>query len=147
MSGRLTATHVTFLALVALVTCYVAASAISASGKMFNLIIVAPVGVIIGVLVVTVLVSALIGRAADAEMPSRASTWGDVLLLACFAIFCVALTKIGFDVATFIFVWVGIVLGGERRLWRPPLFSAVFTVVLVKFFGALFPFPMPLLVF
>lgn len=38
------------------------------------------------------------------------------------------------------------ILIGERRLWAPPLFAAACTFLMVKFFGSLFPFPMPLLV-
>ncbi|EKF42570.1 hypothetical protein NA8A_10923 [Nitratireductor indicus C115] len=147
MSGRLTLTHTAFLALVALVTSYISWSAIKASTKLFNLIVVVPVAAIIAILIVTIVASALRGKASDGAMPSRANTLGDILLLGCFAVFCVALTKVGFDIATFIFVWIGIVLGGEKRIWLPPLFSALFTLILVKGFGALFPFPMPMLVF
>ena len=52
-----------------------------------------------------------------------------------------------FDVATFVFVWAGVVMSGGRGLWQPPLYAAVFTVVLVKGFGSLFPYPMLTLVF
>lgn len=146
MTARLSLTHAILLALVALTTTYIAWSAISASTRLFNLIVVVPVAVIIALLIVAVAVSALTGRAPDTDMPPRAATLWDLVLLACFAAFCLGLMRVGFDVATFVFVWLGVVLGGERRLWLPPVYSALFTLLLVKGLGALFPFPMPLMV-
>lgn len=80
------------------------------------------------------------------EPDETSAVWGDLSLLSGFALFCYALTHIGFDVATFVFVWAGVVMSGGKGLWQPPLFSALFTLVLVKGFGALFPYPMLTLV-
>lgn len=146
MTRRLSLTHAVFLALVAVITCYITWSAVSASTRLYNLIVVVPVAGIIGVLLVAVLWQALRGTAPDGDMPDGRATLGDIVLLVGFGVFCLALTQVGFDVATFLFVWAGVAFGGERRLWLPPLFAAVFTLILVKFFGNLFPFPMPLLV-
>lgn len=146
MTARLSVTHATLLLLVAVVTTYVTWSSISASTRLYNLIIVVPIAVMIAILVLAVLWQALAGSVPDGEMPGRAATLGDIAMLVAFSVFCYGLTKIGFDIATFLFVWAGVAFGGERRLWLPPLYAAVFTVILVQFFGTLFPFPMPLLV-
>ncbi|MBL6431032.1 MAG: hypothetical protein HPM95_06635, partial [Alphaproteobacteria bacterium] len=84
-------------------------------------------------------------RNPDAD-PAPAGALGDLLLLAGFGVFCYALTHIGFDVATFVFVWAGIVMSGGRSLWVPPLYAAIFSLALVKGFGSLFPYPMLTLV-
>ena len=86
-----------------------------------------------------------LGPGADPELVSALQR-ADLLLLAGFAVFCYALTHVGFDVATFAFVWAGVVMSGGKGLWQPPLFAALFTLLLVKTFGALFPYPMLTLV-
>ncbi len=150
MTTRIAPTHLVFLAIAVLVTAFISWSAVSASARLDNLVIVAPVAATIAVLVIFVLVRALRQprdpQAEIAETGDLASTLADLGLLALFALFCVALTPIGFDAATFLFVWIGVVLGGERRWWLPPLYSAGFTLLLIFGLGSLFPFPMPMLV-
>jgi hypothetical protein len=146
MPARISLTHAALLLCVAVITCYITWSSISASTRLYNLIVVVPAAILIGVLTLTVIWQAIWGSVPDGPQPDQRATLGDLFLLVCFAVFCFSLTKIGFDVATFIFIWVGVAFGGERRLWLPPLYSAGFTLLLVKFFGSLFPFPMPLLV-
>ncbi|VDS10705.1 Tripartite tricarboxylate transporter TctB family protein [Paracoccus haematequi] len=146
MTSRLSLSHAALLACVAVISCYITWSAIAASTRLYNLIVVVPVAVIIAVLLITLVWQALSGSVPDGALPDRKSTIGDIIMLVAFGVFCFGLTKFGFDIATFIFVWAGVAFGGERRLWLPPVYAAVFTLALVKFFGSLFPFPMPLLV-
>lgn len=146
MTLRIAVSHLIFLAIVTTATLYISTSAVFASSTLYNLVVVAPVAVVLLFLVGLVIFQEMRKPLLNQEAPSRTSTIGDIILLACFSVFCIALTKIGFDVATFLFVWLGVVLGGERNWWLPPIFAAVFTVVLVKGFGSLFPFPMLTLV-
>ncbi|MDG4720332.1 MULTISPECIES: tripartite tricarboxylate transporter TctB family protein [Thalassospira] len=155
MPGRLSnlsLSHLAFLFMVAVTAVYLNWSAISASTKLYNLIVVVPVGITLIALIAGVIIKAL---RADTEVlqqdpaEQRAklhTTLVDLLLLGLFAALCFGLTTVGFDIATFLFVWIGIVIGGERRWWLPPLYAALFTLFLVEGFGSLFPFPMPLLV-
>ncbi|WP_353476207.1 tripartite tricarboxylate transporter TctB family protein (plasmid) [Salipiger sp. H15] len=144
MTARFPATHAALLGIILAVSGYIAWSAVSASAKLDNLVVVAPVGAAMLVLAVAVIVSALRRPAAD---PTEvAPVWGDLLLLAGFAVFCYALTHVGFDVATFLFVWGGVVASGGKGWWQPPLFAALFTLLLVEAFGSLFPYPMLTLV-
>jgi hypothetical protein len=143
MSGRFPASHAAFLGIALAITGFILWSALSASTSLNNLIVVAPAALLLGVLAVCIVVAAL--RRPNAE-PAPAGALGDLLLLSGFGAFCYALTHIGFDVATFAFVWGGIVLSGGRSLWVPPLYAAVFTLALVKGFGSLFPYPMLTLV-
>lgn len=144
MNARFPATHAALLGIILAISGYITWSAMSASSKLDNLVVVAPVGIAILLLAVAVVISALrrpAAKAAGAE-PIR----GDLLLLAGFAIFCYALTRIGFDVATFVFVWAGVIMSGGKGYWQPPLFATLFTLLLVKAFGSLFPYPMLTLV-
>ncbi|WP_425089677.1 hypothetical protein [Stappia sp.] len=143
MSARFSATHAAFLGIVLAITGFILWSALSASTSLNNLIVVAPAALLLGVLALCIVVS--VSRNPDAY-PAPAGALGDLLLLAGFGIFCYALTHVGFDVATFVFVWAGIVMSGGRSLWVPPLYAAIFSLALVKGFGSLFPYPMLTLV-
>lgn len=150
MTSKIAPTHLIFLAIAVVVTAFISSSAVSASARLHNLVIVAPVAAAIAVLVVFIAIHALRQPreplTESAKASNLASILADLGLLALFALFCIALTPIGFDAATFLFVWIGVVLGGERRWWLPPLYSAGFTLLLVFGLGSLFPFPMPMLV-
>ncbi|OKH88865.1 tripartite tricarboxylate transporter TctB family protein [Thalassospira sp. TSL5-1] len=155
MSGRqssLSLSHLAFLALIAAAAIFLNWSAISASTKLYNLVVVVPVGIALLLLVAGIIIKNLQNpnKAAPKEpleqRANRRATLIDLVLLGLFAALCFGLTTVGFDIATFLFVWVGIVIGGEKRWWLPPLYAALFTLFLVEGFGSLFPFPMPLLV-
>ncbi|WP_295806482.1 hypothetical protein [uncultured Nitratireductor sp.] len=143
MTTRFPATHAALLGIVLAISGFILWSAVSASTSLDNLVVVAPVAAVLGVLLLVVIAGALRGSASE-DVKSGAGS--DLLLLAGFSAFCFALTHIGFDVATFVFVWAGVVMSGGRGLWQPPLFAALFTVLLVKGFGSLFPYPMLTLV-
>ncbi|WJS05988.1 tripartite tricarboxylate transporter TctB family protein [Roseibium aggregatum] len=145
MSIRLAPSHAIFLALALALTFAMNRSAIAAKFSLNNLIILAPAS-LLAIVLVAVIVFSQWGREED-QGESQRKTAGDILLLALFCGFCGSMFYIGFDVATFFFVWLGIVICGERSLWKPPLFSLVFTATVTSAFGALFPFPMPTLVF
>lgn len=155
MPGRqsnLSLSHLTFLILIAAAAVFLNWSAISASTKLYNLVVVVPVGIALMMLVIGIIIKNL--RRTDKapakdpveQRADRRTTMIDLVLLGLFAALCFGLTTVGFDIATFLFVWVGIVIGGEQRWWLPPLYAALFTLLLVEGFGSLFPFPMPLLV-
>ncbi|MGY9047605.1 hypothetical protein P775_26625 [Puniceibacterium antarcticum] len=133
------------LGIIMAISGFITWSALSASTKLNNLVVVAPVAAALLLLTVTIVVGAL-RKPMSAETETHSAVWGDLLLLSGFAAFCFALTYIGFDVATFLFVWAGVVMSGGKGLWQPPLFAAIFTLLLVKGFGSLFPYPMLTLV-
>lgn len=145
MKSRISGSHLILLLIIAAFTIFVNYSAIQASQKLFNLIVVVPSGLLILALVIFLLAKVLTGKA-EQTGEKDSNLVSDLVLLSAFGLFCLAMTNIGFDIATFIFVWLGIHLCGERNLFIPPVFSALFTLLLVKGFGALFPYPMPLLV-
>jgi hypothetical protein len=89
-------------------------------------------------------------EAAGEATPAEKESWRDLgkvaALAAAFGAFAISLETIGFDVATFIFVALGVYICGERRLWLIGLFSAVFTAAIVYGYQLLVPYPFPLLV-
>lgn len=154
MRSRLPATHAVLLGLVMAATAFVLWSSTQASTKLQNLVVLVPVSAVL-VLSCTAIVAIALRQRSDPimseakkseETSAETSIWGDVVLLAGFGLFCLLLTRVGFDLATFIFVWAGVVLSGGRGLWQPPLFAAIFTVALVYGFGSLFPYPMETMV-
>ncbi|WP_367716061.1 hypothetical protein AB2N04_18100 [Nitratireductor sp. GISD-1A_MAKvit] len=143
MTTRFPATHAAFIGIVLAITGFILWSAVSASASLNNLVVAAPVAAVLLLLALFVIAGAF---AKPSDESTKTGIWGDLLLLSGFAVFCYSLTHVGFDVATFVFVWAGVVMSGGRGLWQPPLYAALFTVLLVKGFGSLFPYPMLTLV-
>lgn len=143
MNVRFPATHAALLSIILAIAGFITWSAVSASASLHNLVVVGPAAAVLALLSVVVVVKALFGAAPE---DATAPVWGDLLLLVGFAAFCFALTRIGFDIATFVFIWAGVVMSGGRGWWQPPLFAMLFTLLLVKGFGSLFPYPMLTLV-
>lgn len=139
---RISIPHIFLLLLISIGAIALNISAIKASPSLFNLIIVTPIGVLTIGLIIYIALSTT-----DKIDTSSKVLIGDLVLLGIFALFCIGLLFIGFDVATFLFVWVGILLSKPKNKIIPPIYAAGFTFILVKGFGSLFPFPMPLMVF
>lgn len=125
----------------------------SVSLKTSNLALVQPAAIIALILAALVLPQcfrrAPLEREGDAEETAQES-WRELgkvaALAAAFGAFALSLETAGFDVATFVFVVLGLWICGERRLWLIGLYSAVFTVVIVYGYQLLVPYPFPLLV-
>jgi len=63
-----------------------------------------------------------------------------------FVVLAFSMEAIGFDVAVFTFLVIGIFLCGERNWIANIAFSTIFTALLVYGYGAIIPFPFPLAV-
>jgi hypothetical protein len=125
--------------------------------RVGNLALIQPAAILALILAAMVLPQCF-RRPPESEMPEGAEeqveapkeTWRDLgkvaALAAAFGAFALSLETVGFDVATFIFVALGLHICGERRLWVIGAFSAVFTVVIVYGYQLLVPYPFPLLV-
>jgi len=125
----------------------------SVSLKVSNLALIEPAAIIALILAALVLPQCFKRGTPVPEEEATAApkeSWRDLgkvaALAAAFGAFAVSLEAVGFDVATFIFVALGLYLCGERRLWLIGLYSAVFTVVIVYGYQLLVPYPFPLLV-
>jgi hypothetical protein len=68
------------------------------------------------------------------------------LLAAAFGAFALSLETLGFDLATLLFVAMGLYLCGERRFWVIAVYSILFTLIVVTGYQFLVPFPFPMMV-
>lgn len=129
----------------------------SVSLRVGNLALIQPAA-ILALILAAIVLPQCIRRPPDSESPEGAEeqvetpkeTWRDLgkvaALAAAFGAFALSLETIGFDVATFIFVALGLYICGERRYWLIGLYSGVFTVAIVYGYQLLVPYPFPLLV-
>jgi putative tricarboxylic transport membrane protein len=151
--------HLVFLAIVLIFLVWYLWTATAASPTFSNLILIAPIGAVAGILALyigavetfghtAVMKAAAFGQGAAAETaPSRfragsLTTIG--LLMVLFGLFVVAIPYVGFDVATFVFVLATLWLLGERRV----LFSLSLALGIAAALSiaalTLLTFPMPL---
>lgn len=149
--------HLLLLLLICAVVVAYLLDARATSLKIGNLALIQPAAIIALILAAIVLPQCF-PRRPDSETPEgeeAAATppkesWRDLgkvaALAAAFGAFALSLETVGFDVATFVFVALGLWICGERRLWLIGLYSAVFTVIIVYGYQLLVPYPFPLLI-
>ncbi|MEE4119473.1 MAG: tripartite tricarboxylate transporter TctB family protein [Paracoccaceae bacterium] len=155
--------HIAFIAVIALVTGAYLWDVVSVSTNINNIILVVPLAILLLVLAAVLLVSSVIARSrgaraqeappepADPSEPSAgaeiAAQSGDdirraLTLLAGLGAYVWLYDVIGLDVATFIFVAVGMLLLGIRGRVFVPVFSTIFTLIVVGGADLLLHYPM-----
>jgi hypothetical protein len=138
--------HLALLALIGGVVIAYLLDARATSLRANNLLLVQPASILALILVALVVPQCFRRVAPDAP----AETLGDLgkvaALAAAFGAFAISLEIVGFDVATFAFMVIGLYICGERRWWLNLAFSIVFTVLLIYGYGAIIPFPFMLTV-
>jgi hypothetical protein len=146
------------LALLATIACIVVAyltDTRETSLRVTNLILVQPVAILALALLLLVIpqcfhVERESAGEESAERPASSETMADLarimVMIAAFITLAFSLETVGFDVAVFAFLVLGIYVCGERNWLANLLFSAVFTVLLIYGYGAIIPFPFPLAV-
>jgi hypothetical protein len=82
--------------------------------------------------------------AAPKETPIELAKIG--VVTGAFILLAFFMEQIGFDIAVFSFLVLGIFVCGERNWIANIAFSAVFTALLIYGYGAIIPFPFPLAV-
>lgn len=143
------------LALLAVITTVVIAYLLDAravSLKTNNLLLVQPAAFVALALVLIIVPQLFVRRAAEvdtdaeARMEERMRMVRVAGLATLFGFFVFSMEAVGFDVATFVFITVGLVICGEKRIWLVVPFAAVFTVAVIYGYQLLVPYPFPLLV-
>ena len=119
----------------------------SVSLKLDNILLVQPLTIIFLLMLIAVLPQVFrkeaLPEALKPESIDRVSFFKILGLIVAFAVFVWAMFAVGFDVAVFVFSFVALWIGGERRWWLIALFAALTTVILVKGYQLLVPFQMP----
>jgi len=142
--------HLALLLLICGVVVAYLLDARATSLKINNLLLVEPAAIIALILAAFVLPQCFQRKSEDGEgaLDSPPESWRNLAkvaaLAAAFGAFALSLEIAGFDVATFLFVALGLYICGERKLWVIGLFSAVFTLVIVYGYQMLVPYPFPL---
>ena len=139
------------LILLTVIVCVVAAYLLDARGvslRTNNLLLVQPAAILALVLAAFVLPGIFPRADAEEEAETKGETRGDLIrvfiLIVALAGLAFSLEVVGFDIATFAFMVVGLAVCGEKRWWVNLLFSALFTVFLIYGYGTITPFPFPL---
>ncbi|APX91553.1 hypothetical protein BWR19_00500 [Halomonas sp. 1513] len=89
----------------------------------------------------------------DVKPGEQATTqsWSELgwiaLLIVCFGAYVYLLDRIGFDVASWLFITLGLFICGERRLLSLVIYPPIATTLIVVGFNALIPYPMYTLIF
>lgn len=152
--------HLALLAVLGAVILGYLLDARATSLRTNNLILVQPVSILAMILLLLVLPQCFQREAppdaAEAEAediaaePVRRETpfeLGKILVvMGAFVMLAFMLETIGFDIAVFSFLVLGIYVCGERNWIANIAFSAVFTALLIYGYGAIIPFPFPLAV-
>ncbi len=155
--------HIAFVAAIALVTGVYLWDVLRVSTHINNIILVLPLGILLLVLAAVLLASSVMARrrGAGAQTPPKAPSEpsepptgaeiaeqsGDdikraLILLAGLGAYVWLYDIVGLDVATFIFVAGAMLLLGIRGAVFVPVFSAIFTVIVVGGADLLLHYPM-----
>jgi hypothetical protein len=75
---------------------------------------------------------------------NRAEFGRILALMVAYVLFVAAMFVVGFDFAVCIFSAVALYISGERRAWVMLVFSVLSTVLIIKGYQLLVPYPMPM---
>lgn len=138
--------HLALLAVIAVIIIAYWMDTRAASMRMVNLLLVQPASIFALGLVLCIIPQCF--RRVEHGEEVEKETLGDLgkvfALMAAFISFALSMEYLGFDVATFAFMVVGLFLCGERNWFLNIGYSAVFTAGLIWGYGAIIPFPFPL---
>lgn len=109
-----------------------------------NLLLLQPTAWLVLGLWVALAVSCLRRRTApDAPRENRGEILRVLAMVGSFGLFIAGLEQVGYDIAIFVFVLVGLVIGGERNPIALLLFPPIFTLAVIHGFRLLIPYPFP----
>ena len=114
-----------------------------ASSHIYNLILVAPLCLIVFGLC---LLEFTLSLRRDAAAPELEPLSGALPVVGLFAAYVLTLEWLGFDVGTALFVGSFLWLHGERRLPWLLGYALAFALAAGMFFSAMLPYPMPMLI-
>ncbi|WP_138467311.1 tripartite tricarboxylate transporter TctB family protein [Poseidonocella sp. HB161398] len=136
------------IALIAGWTLWYLADTVSASSRVTNLIFILPVAVLLLGLCGFEALRLLRAPAAPAPAPAAEDDpedlAGTLKVMALFAAYVLSAERIGFDLATCLFVGLYLLLKGERRPLIVLGYAALFGNLVTLFFARMLPYPMPM---
>lgn len=120
--------------------CY---DAVRASTHIYNLILVAPLTILVLILCIVEYVAGL-RTPVTGQAPADPVT-GVLPVMGLFTFYVLTLNWLGFDVGTALFVGAFLWMQGERRIPWLVGYSLAFALTLTLFFSKMLPYPMPML--
>ena len=142
--------HLLLLAFIAGTVTWYLFDARGRSLNVNNLLLVQPVAILALFLCLVVLRQCFVPVSAEEPEVTPEERRADLVAIGrvaamalAFGLFAFSLETVGFDVAAWLFVAVGLFICGERRWLVLILFPTLFTAALIYFFRALIPFPLP----
>lgn len=153
--------HLLVIAMIAVICAAYLSDTLSTSMRINNILFVLPASIVALLLCLVILPQTIRRQWPDeATMPtqdnkpgeeSKPETWQDLgwiaLLVAGFGAYVYLMDRIGFDVASWLFITLGLFICGERRIVALLLFPPLAAAVILLGFKALIPYPMYTLIF
>ncbi len=148
--------HLLLIAAVAAYTVWYVNDVVNASAAVRNLLFVVPVGIFIlglcAILAVQSITAIARGDAPSAEAAEDADAPVDgnprmpVIMAGLFVAYIAAMSYVGFDVATFVYIAACLWVQGERNLPLVLLYAIAFAAVLTYGFRSMIPYPFETLI-
>lgn len=146
--------HLLVIAMIAVICAAYLRDTLATSTHVNNILFVLPASIIALLLCAAIVpqavrkvtVDKVLEPAHKAEEDAPSDTWRDLgwiaLLVISFGLFVYSVERIGFDVASWLFITLGLFICGERRVLALILYPPVAAVLIVLGFRALIPYPM-----
>lgn len=152
--------HLLVIVMIAVICAAYLYDTLDTSTRINNILFVLPASIIALLLCIAILPQ-IITRIAepDETLPETVAededtpkeTWRELgwiaLLVVAFGVFVFSVERIGFDIASWLFITLGLFVCGERRIVALVLYPPVAAALIVVGFKALIPFPMFTLIF
>lgn len=150
--------HLLVIAMIAFICAAYLRDTLATSTHVNNILFVLPASVIALMLCAIIVPQAV--KRVDKHIPSgselkvreeaTSETWKDLGLIAIlvivFGLYVYSVERIGFDVASWLFITLGLYICGERRLLALLIYPPIAAVIIVIGFLALIPYPMHTLI-
>jgi hypothetical protein len=145
--------EIIFLGFWLILICYYLYDNYQASSSIDNQIFILPIGIVTLILISLVFwqlikeKSAIASKEIKDKKENEKSHLKTIMLsMLLFLIYALLITFIGFDLATFVFVLLMLVIQGERRLKILIVFPIIFAFISSQFFYVFTSYPMPMLI-
>ncbi|QXO17019.1 tripartite tricarboxylate transporter TctB family protein [Vibrio ostreae] len=136
------------LIILALFVCWYSWDSYHASSAVENLVLIAPIALVALALCLMELIRQFLARPLSSPKESLPETEGDLKsvlpIIALFTVYVLSLEKLGFDIATTLFVGLFLWIQKERRLIWLIGYSVAFGLLMSTFFAQMLPYPMPM---
>lgn len=147
--------HLLVILMIAVICAAYLYDTLDASTRINNILFVLPASIIALLLCIAILPQVVtrivepgdkLSKAMSNDENAPKETWNELgwiaLLVVAFGVFVFAVERIGFDLASWLFITLGLFVCGERRILALALYPPIAAVLIVFGFKTLIPYPM-----